>query len=108
MLDKENNKLIDRIAYIIDNDGYIIDSIVIKTEKEEVNGNIVSISQPNNISFYRRRWNGIEWVEGETEEDRNKREYIEYMNKFEPSYSEIEDAKLEIKTIEIIKEIGVI
>ena len=105
---KENNKLIDRIAYIVDNDGYIIESIVIKSEKEEVNGDIVSISQPNNISFYRRRWNGVEWVEGETEEDKSKREYNEYLASLIPSNSEIANAKLEIKTIEILKEIGII
>lgn len=104
----EDNKLIDRIAYIIDNDGYITDSIVIKSEKEEVNGNIVSISQPNNISFYRRRWNGIEWVEGETEEDRNKREYREYLASLIPSDSEVEEARIEIKSIKLLQDMGVV
>jgi len=105
---KENNKLIDRIAYIVDNDGYIIESIVIKSEKEEVNGDIVSISQPNNISFYRRRWNGVEWVEGETEEDRNKREYNEYLASLIPSNSEIEEARIEIKSIKLLQDMGVV
>ena len=105
---EDNNKLIDRIAYIIDNDGYIIDSIVIKSEKEEVNGNIVSISQPDNISFYRRRWNGFEWVEGETEEDRNKREYREYLASLTPSNSEIEEARIEIKSIKLLQDMGVV
>ena len=105
---KENNKLIDRIAYIVDNDGYIIESIVIKSEKEEVNGDIVSISQPNNISFYRRRWNGVEWVEGETEEDKSKREYNEYLASLIPSNSEIEEARIEIKSIKLLQDMGVV
>lgn len=103
-----DNKLIARVAYIIDNDGYIIDSLIIKSEKEEFKDNIVSISQPDNVSFYRRRWNGSEWVEGETQEDKNKREYNEYLASLIPSDKELDEARIEIKSITLLQEMGVV
>lgn len=102
------SKLIDRVGYIIDKNGYVIDSIIVKSEFEEVKDNVVSISQPLGVSFYNRRWNGYEWVEGETVEEKEKREHLEYLNSNKPSQEEIEKAKFELQTIETLKSLGVV
>lgn len=105
---EESNKLIERIGHIIDENGYIVDSILVTCEKEGVEGNVVTVPQPDDISFYKRRWDGVQWVEGETAEEKAEREAQQMLESLKPSQNEIEDAELEIKMITMLTEMGVI
>ena len=98
--------------YKTDNNGFIVNKYIGNFNEHGIlispKGNYIIEPLPQPLELHIPRWNGVEWVEGETEEDRNKREYNEYLASLIPSNSEIANAKLEIKTIEILKEIGII
>ena len=68
--------IIERLAYVIDSNGYVIDTITVYSAEEYVDGNIVAVMPLT--SFRRKRWNGTEWVEGATQEE------IDELTKVEP------------------------
>lgn len=99
---------IDRIAYIIDDNGFVIDSYVVSSATEYVDGNIIVVRPSIDVSFYKRKWDGNKWVEGETEEEKAEREAKQLLESLKPSPVEIADAELEIKFITMLTELGVV
>jgi len=96
-----------KYAFVINKNGYVIDSEFI-TKEQEKEEKYITLPFPIENLLYIPRWNGVEWVEGETEEDRNKREYNEYVASLIPSNSEIEEARIEIKSIKLLQDMGVV
>lgn len=68
-----------RIAYIVDDEGFVIETKVVFSEEEFFEGNLIAVSLPPNVSFYKRKWNGSEWIEGATQDE------IDEITKVEPS-----------------------
>jgi len=101
-------EVIDRIAYIVDDNGFVIDSYVVSSVTEYVDGNIIVVRPPIDVSFYKRKWDGNKWVEGETEEEKGEREAQQLLETLKPTPSEIADAELEIKILTTLTELGVI
>ncbi|MFJ7731171.1 hypothetical protein ACIQXF_04680 [Lysinibacillus sp. NPDC097231] len=99
---------IDRIAYIVDDNGFVIDSYVVSSVDEYVDGNVIVVRPPIDVSFYKRKWDGSKWVEGETAEERAERESKLLIESLKPTPSEISDAELEIKILTTLTELGVI
>lgn len=90
----------------LDNFGNIID--LVGFEITEVKGEIIKIDLPQPLPFIKPKWNGSEWVEGELEEEKELREYNQYIESLKPSQQEIQKAQLEIEVLNIINELGVI
>ena len=62
----------ERIAYTIDENGFPIDSFIVPSENEYVEGNTVVVSIPLGMSFFKRKWDGEKWTEGATQEEIDK------------------------------------
>ncbi|MGE8004391.1 hypothetical protein [Lysinibacillus sp. NPDC093216] len=94
-------------AYEIDSEGYIINNYVIDGDIIVPDGCITE-QLPQPLLFYRPKWSGKEWVEGETEEEKAERESQQLLESLKPSPPEIVDAELEIKMITMLREMEVI
>lgn len=96
--------------YEIDEEGFIseihvgyfdVDGILISHSSE-----FVTIDFPQ--EYYKPRWIDTKWIEGETTEEKAERESILNLESIKPTYEQIEDAKLEIKSIQILQELGAV
>lgn len=92
-------------AYIINEEGFVINTKVFDID-DELDETVVKTFIPNGIN--KARWNGSEWVEGETANQKAEREAQQMLESLKPSQNEIEDAELEIKMITMLTEMGVI
>lgn len=86
--------------FIVNENGFIIGA----TEKEGEK----TVSDLNMSSFHKPKWSGIEWVEGESEEEKAEREARHQLELSAPSPEELADAELEIKIISLLTELEVI
>ncbi|MFA1738426.1 hypothetical protein [Lysinibacillus fusiformis] len=93
-------------AYAIDSKGFIVESYLIDGD---VTVPLTAITKqlPQPLPFVKPNWNGEEWVEGETEEEKTERESKQLLESLKPSPKEIADAELEIKILITLKELGV-
>jgi len=96
--------------YKIDDKGFVSD---IEVGTFDTDGNLIShtveyITMDYPPEYYKPRWTGIKWVEGETKEEKDGREAQRLLESLKPSPSEIADAELEIKMITMLTEMGVI
>lgn len=66
----------------------------------------ITVDIPSGL--FKHRWNGAEWVEGETAEERAERESQQLLESLKPSPEEIADAELEIKIVTMLTELEVI
>lgn len=67
------------VGYVIDKQGLVIKVIeTFEGKRNELENGEVIVVQPSQ-SFYEKRWDGVEWVEGATQEE------IDEMTKVEPS-----------------------
>lgn len=98
--------MLETYAYVIDEQGFIVSATTLKNGEKPSDNEIIT-SVPNNIRF-KPKWNGVEWIEGETEEEKAERESQQLLESLKPSHNEIEDAELEIKMITLLTEMGVI
>lgn len=102
--------------YKLDDNGYILDNYLGELDEDgkiigefnDLGINYCFECLPQPLPYYRPKWNGSQWVEGETQEEKELREFNELQYKLKPTEEELEEAKLEIKTIEILKSVGVI
>jgi len=94
-------------AFKIDENGFVIDSVAI-TDSELSSDVYITEPYPIDNILIKPRWNGNQWVEGETEEEKSEREVKRLLESLKPSTPEITDAELEIKIVKILKELGVI
>ncbi|WP_432702227.1 hypothetical protein [Lysinibacillus sphaericus] len=92
-------------AYIINEEGFVINTIVFDID-DELDETVVKTFIPNGIN--KARWNGSEWVEGETADEKAEREAQQMLESLKPSPQELTDAELEIKMITMLTEMGVI
>ncbi|WP_025116245.1 hypothetical protein [Lysinibacillus fusiformis] len=58
--------------------------------------------------LFKPKWNGVQWVEGESEKEKSEREAQQLLESLKPSPSEIADAELEIKIATMPTELEVI
>lgn len=98
-------------VYEIGKNGYLKEIYLANVSS---NGEILDKDKTHFIStdpphgLYIIKWNGAEWVEGESEAELAEREAKQQLETLLPSPEEIEDAELEIKMITLLTELGVI
>lgn len=98
--------------YEIDKNGFIIEIHALEINED---GTPVDWSGENRLidvqpaqGLYKLKWNGTEWVEGETEEERAEREALEKLIDLIPSAEEIADSEIEIKVLTLLIEMEVV
>ena len=94
-------------AYEIDDKGFIINNYCANGDVEVPDG-CITVQLPQPMPFHKPKWNGSEWVEGETEEEKIEREEKQLIESLKPSPQEIANAELEIKILTTLTELGVI
>lgn len=94
-------------AYETNREGYIINNYLIGGDVP-IPESCVTEQLPQPLIFYRPKWDGTKWIEGETEEEKANRESQQLLESLKPSPSDIVDAELEIKMLTMLKELGVI
>lgn len=93
-------------VYKIDDQGFIIDSYIVKND--EITSDFLDVPLPQPLLFYRPKWNGSEWIEGESQSEREEHESQQLLESLKPSPTEIADAELEIKIATMLTELEVI
>lgn len=96
-----------KFAFVVDGNGFVIDTAII-TKEQEKEQEYVTVSFPIEPLLSKPRWDGTQWIEGETEEEKSDREDRQLLESLRPSPTEIADAELEIKMITMLAEMGVI
>lgn len=97
-------------VYEIDEMGFLKEVYLADVDSE---GNILDEDKQGFITFdypsglWKKKWNGDQWIEGESEEEKAEREAQQLLESLKPSSSEIADAELEIKLITILTELRV-
>lgn len=71
------------------------------------NLDLITVKLPQSPPLFKPKWNGDNWIEGETKEEKAEREAQQLLESIKPSPTEIADAELEIKLITILTELGV-
>lgn len=94
-------------AYEINREGYIINNYLIVGDVP-IPESCITEQLPQPLIFYRPKWDGTKWIEGETEEEKANRESQQLLGSLKPSPTEIEDAELEIKILTLLTDLGVI
>lgn len=91
-------------GWLIDGNGFIVDSVI--DENNDIN--VVTVPFPTNPILIKPKWVGSEWIEGETQEEKEEREALERLNALQPSPEEVADSELEIKVLTLLMEMEVI
>lgn len=94
-------------AYEINTQGYIINNYLIGGDVL-IPESCITEQLPQPLTFYRPKWNGTKWTEGETMEEKANRESQQIVESLKPSPLKIADAELEIKLLTMLKDLGVI
>lgn len=94
-------------AYKIDDEGFILDNYHIDGDVAVPEG-CITVQLPQPLPFYKPKWNGTEWVEGESVEETDERESQQLLESLKPSAQEINDSELEIRFITILMDLGVV
>lgn len=92
-----NGRIMEYHSAELDDDGNIID---------EDKKSFIAIPAPSIL--HQPKWDGEQWVEDETQEERDIREEQQLMDSLVPSQDDLIDADLEIKTITLLMDMGVI
>ena len=97
--------------YKIDEEGFKIDFLAVDfneegTPLEELPKGYIIAENPHN--FRKAKWTGTEWIEGESQEEKDERESQQLIESLKPSQDELSDAELEIKIITLLSELEVI
>lgn len=98
--------------YKINREGFIVDNYLGEFNEDATLispvGEFITESLPQPLHFYKPKWNGSEWVEGESEEEKYERESLENLNSLQPTPEEIADSELEIKMLTLLLEMGIV
>ncbi|MEK5432603.1 hypothetical protein MKY88_17180 [Lysinibacillus sp. FSL R7-0073] len=94
-------------AYTIDTKGFIIKSYLVGGDIA-VPSTAINVQLPQPLPYIRPKWDGEEWVEGETEEEKTEREERQLLESLKPSPKEIADAELEIKILTMLTDLEVV
>jgi len=95
-----------KFVYVIDAHGFIITSRVVDTTVRDFENNEIPHTMLPPV--HKHKWNGSEWVEGESEEEKVERESQQLLESLKPSPVELADAELEIKMLTILTDLGVV
>lgn len=98
-------------VYEIDERGFLKEVYLADVDSE---GNIldedkqgfITVDYPSGL--WKRKWDGTEWIKGETEEEKAEREAQQLLESLKPTPSQIADAEIEIKILTTLTELGVI
>ena len=101
--------------FILDDSGFIKDFLSIEVDQEGiplvepphryVDGLLPQDDRGYQLPFWRPRWTGTEWVEDKTQLEFEEDAYVQSLI---PSDTEIADAEFEIKTLNILMEVGIL
>lgn len=94
-------------AYAIDSKGFIVKSYLVGGDVA-VPSTAINVQLPQPLPYVHPKWNGKEWVEGETEEEKTEREEKQLLESLKPSTKEIADAELEIKILTMLTDLEVV
>lgn len=94
-------------VYEIDDKGFIINNYYDNGDVEIPDG-CITVQLPQPMPFHKPKWNGTEWVEGETEEEKAEREEKQLIESLKPSPQEIANAEIEIKILTMLAELEVV
>lgn len=94
-------------TYEIDTQGFIVKSYLVGGDVV-VPSTTITVQLPQPLPFVKPKWNGKEWVEGETEEEKAEREEKQLIESLKPSPQEIANAELEIKILTMLAELEVV
>lgn len=106
-----------KVLYKVDDEGFMIygeEILINEGEKIPSDGfNYISKPTPRDeqgrqLGFYKLKWDGHNWIEGESEQERLERENKHALEALKPTEQELEDAVLEIKMLSLLLEMGVI
>lgn len=92
-----NGRIKERHSAELDEDGNILD--------EDKQG-FITEQEPRYV--HQPSWNGVEWVESETQEEREIREIEEALEALNPTPEEIADSELEIKMLTLLMELEMV
>lgn len=93
-------------VYVINEDGFIISSRIV-----DLNIRSIELDEIENTELpflHKHKWNGTEWIEGESDEEKAEREALERLNDLQPSPEELDEAKTEIKILTLLSELEMI
>lgn len=101
-----------RQIYEVDENGFIVEVYLGVFSDEgiliEPVGSFITSDLPQPLHYYKPKWDGAKWIEGETEEEKAAREAEEQLVSLMPSAEEITNAELEIKMLTLLTELEVI
>lgn len=94
--------------FLIDEEGYYLEYVLTLGPKDE-EGNLinpprhVAVRPPNGL--HRARWTGEKWVETKPQEEFDAEDFEESLT---PEAEEVENAVFEIKTLQLLMEVGLL
>lgn len=94
-------------AYEINKEGYIINNYLIDGDVP-IPENCITEQLPQPLLFYRTKWDGTRWIEGETEAEKVERESRQLLESLKPTPEELANAELEIKILTMLTDLGVV
>lgn len=95
-------------VFEISEEGYILGTYV---KEIDSGGNLIEELPPNFVivrpqdGLFRAKWTGTEWVEDKTQAEFEEDDFLESLT---PTPEEIVNAEFEIKTLNILMEVGLI
>lgn len=98
-------------VYEIDGNGLLKEIYVAEVDEngkilDEDKVDFISIDPPHGL--FKPKWNGTEWIEGESDQEKAEREALERLNDLQPSPEELDEAKTEIKILTLLSELEMI
>lgn len=98
-------------VYEVDENGFFVEMYLANVDEE---GNIldedkqgfVTVDYPSGL--WKRKWTGTEWVEGESQSEKEERETQQLLESLNPSEQELSKAERELETIDLLLEMGLI
>ncbi len=96
-----------KYAFVLDGKGFIVGAELVY-EGESCDFAYTTESFPTGVVLIKPKWNGVEWIEGETEEEKAERESQQLLESLKPTPEELANAELEIKLLTMLTELEVI
>lgn len=87
---------------------FLLDDELTPDDERYVEKSLPTNEMGHQLPFQKIKWNGTQWIEGETEEEKIEREAQQLLESLKPSSDEITNAELEIKIVTILTELEVI